>query len=299
MRILLTGASGAIGASMRGGLEAHGHEVVAVSRSGRVGGARLTLRLDDLLRKGVAQFGADAIIHLAGISHRQASAAEYQSANVDLTTELARSAGPTRFVFASSVKAIGELSERPWPEDAHPAPATAYGRSKLLAEKAIAKVPDLDWVALRLPLVHSPFAKAHFAALMRLAATPGPLPFADLNAPRSLISIDSAIAAFESAATKRDARGVFHLCDRPSLSPKQMIIAMREGLERKPNLFALGPAKHLLRLGPTRTLLEPLELDDTAFRRTYGYGARADIQSDTALRETAQQWARASADRNG
>lgn len=291
MRIVLTGASGAIGACMRVALESQGHDVIAVSRSGQVAGARTVLRLDDLLQKGAPHYGAEAIIHLAGISHRQASAAEYQSANVELTTELARSAGSVRFVFASSVKAIGEVSARPLSEDAPLKPLTAYGRSKLAAERAIAQVPGLDWVALRLPLVHGPFAKAHFAALMRLAATPAPLPFADLNAPRSLISIDSAVAAFANAATKRDARGVFHICDRPSLSPKQMIVALREGLGRRPNLFALGPAKHLLRLGPTRTLLEPLELDDTAFRRTYGYGARAGIQSDMALRETAQKWA--------
>lgn len=280
-----------IGRPLVAALGQAGHEIIAVTRSGAsVAGAAANVRLESVLRTGADAHAADAIVHLAGISHRHADDLEYREANVELTLKLARCAGSARFVFASSVKAIAERSDRPLNEQHPPTPRTAYGRSKLAAEQGLAAIDGLDWVALRLPLVHGPHATANFAALLRLAATGAPLPLANLRTRRSIISIDTAIAAIAAVATTNGRRGVFHVADRPSLSAPDIVTALREGLGRPPGLFSLGALTSVLALSPARTLVEPLELDDDAFRAAYGYGARSDIDSRAALRDTARAW---------
>lgn len=291
LRILVTGADGMIGRPLVWALALAGHDIVAVTRGGAaVEGASVTARLDSVLRAGATAQAPDAIIHLAGISHRRADAHEYRQTNIDLTLALARIAGRARFVFASSVKALAERSDHPLTEQDAPAPRTQYGRSKLAAEQALAALDGLDWVALRPPLVHGPTAKANFAALLALAASGLPLPLANIAARRSIISIESAIAAFAAAATKSGPRGLFHIADRPSLSTPEIVTALREGLGRPPGLFSLGPLASALAIGPAHTLVEPLELDDSAFRAAYGYGRRSDIDSRAALRDTARTW---------
>lgn len=289
MRILITGADGAIGRPLVQALVLSGHDVVAVTRSGApVLGALRTVTLESALKSHA--HSPEAIIHLAGISHRRANAYQYRHTNVELPLAFARNAGKARFVFASSVKAIAERSEAPLTEHHGPAPRADYGNSKLAAERGLAAIEGLDWVALRLPLVHGPTAKANFAALMRLAASGLPLPLADLRTRRSIISIESAVAAFISAATMTGPRGVFHVTDRPSVSTPEIVTALREGLGQPARLFSAGPIASVLALSPARTLVEPLEVDDSAFRAAYGYGARSDIDSRAALRDTARAW---------
>ncbi len=291
MRILVTGADGTIGRPLVRALAEAGHEIVAATRSGApIHRAAVSMQLDTIVQNGVAAHAPDAIIHLAGISHRRADDHAYRRTNVELPLALARRAGDARFVFASSVKALAECSIQPLNEQHAPTPRTDYGRSKLDAERGLAEMEGLNWVALRLPLVHGPTAKANFAALMRLAASGLPLPFANLRTRRSIISIESAVAAFISAATMTGPRGVFHVTDRPSVSTPEIVTALREGLGRPARLFSAGPIASVLALSPARTLVEPLELDDSAFRASYGYGERSDIDSRTALRDTARAW---------
>src|SRR6185503_9348256 len=79
--------------------------------------------------------GADVVIHLAQEAHRRAAdrdlAGEPQAA-ADLARGAAR-AGVSRFLYISSIKAMGEatLPGRPFRADDPPQPEDAYGRVKL------------------------------------------------------------------------------------------------------------------------------------------------------------------------
>ena len=92
---------------------------------------------------------ADAIIHLAGKAHdtRNISAdQEYFDINVGLTKKIFQyflKSSATKFIFFSSVKAMADcVNGDKLTENVHPNPQTAYGKSKLAAEKYI--LEELD-----------------------------------------------------------------------------------------------------------------------------------------------------------
>lgn len=70
-----------------------------------------------------------------------------------------------RFVFISSLSVYGPSREsdmRPITEDSHKVPDTAYGKSKLQAECALADVPDLNYIILRPTGVYGPRERDYF-----------------------------------------------------------------------------------------------------------------------------------------
>ncbi|MBL8551334.1 MAG: NAD-dependent epimerase/dehydratase family protein [Hyphomonadaceae bacterium] len=279
MRVLVTGAGGFIGGALAPALQAQGAQIIAVLR-------------DDIPTCPIA--ADDVIVHLAGLAHARATEAQHRAANTDLTLALARrarDAGARRFVFASSIKAVGEQTfGTRFSETTRAEPLSAYGRSKLAAEQGLAQIEGLDWVALRPPLVHGPNAKANFGALLRLADTGLPLPFDALKNSRSLLSLPSAVEAFALAVFKDGPPGIFHVADAPTLSTARIVANLRAGLDRPKRLVRPGILRPLLGLKQVRMLTESLEIDDTRFRRAYGFNG---ADSNAALKATARAYAEA------
>jgi dihydroflavonol-4-reductase len=150
MRIAVTGATGFIGRHVVSYLRARGDEVTAVGRP--------------LERQAVGKAigGAETVIHLAGIVSTSREE-EYVAVNVDGTREVAAAAGErgARLVYVSSLAAAGPAGPRaPRSEDDPPAPMTAYGRSKLGGERAVAAVTGLQWTILRPGVVYGPGDRA-------------------------------------------------------------------------------------------------------------------------------------------
>lgn len=94
--------------------------------------------------------------------------------NVEGKRDLAEQAAVAkvrRFVYISSIKAVGEETvERPFDGTEKPASRDEYGRSKLEAENVLREIAErngLETVILRPPLVYGPGVKANFLALMR------------------------------------------------------------------------------------------------------------------------------------
>lgn len=150
---LVTGASGMIGGELAAQLAARGRRVRCLLRPASAGAGLDALPvevvradLEDPAAVAAAVAGASHVYHLAGHLHAGApfSGAEdyapYRAANVDLTARLLQAsarAGVERFLFASTTAVYGAAAASPVAEESPTEPFSAYGRSKLEAEKLV------------------------------------------------------------------------------------------------------------------------------------------------------------------
>lgn len=234
--------------------------------------------------------GVICVVHLAGAAHARQTPDALTAANVGMTLALVRAAernGVRRLVFVSSVKAVGEDSgDTTWTEDTPAAPTTPYGRSKLDAERACLDARGLDVVILRPPLVLSPDARANFAALLRIAALPVPLPLGSLTNRRSVISRDSLVDRLVRAAVPDGPTGVYFVTDEPALSTSEIVAAMRCGFGRNPGLWpAIAPN---LRTGALQQIYGSLAVSDRAFHRAFSGTPVRDAK--TVVESVARKW---------
>jgi nucleoside-diphosphate-sugar epimerase len=178
MIAVVTGASGFIGRNLVGRLRDDGHEVRCLVRN--AGGApppgvtQCAIDYDDpaSIARSSALDGADVVFHLAGAT-RARSSAEFERANVMPTRSIlaalvSRGLSP-RFVHVSSQAAAGPASsnQRPIAEDDEPKPVEEYGRSKLLAERAV-EASRVPWTIVRPCSVYGRFDR-DFLRLFQLA----------------------------------------------------------------------------------------------------------------------------------
>ena len=178
-RCVVTGAAGFIGSQLCQRLARQGWSVIGVDAftdsydpaEKRLRAAQLsrlagvTLIQGDLVELDLMPImdGIDVVFHLAGRAGVRASFAledRYIHDNVTATERVvsaSRAAGVRRLVYASSSSVYGD-SEAPFREDAHPAPISPYGRSKLEAERCClaAATQGLETVALRYFTVYGP-----------------------------------------------------------------------------------------------------------------------------------------------
>jgi len=281
MKVLVTGASGFVGAAIAARLAADSHAVRAAARGPlprRLLGKVEPAVLPDLAVPsdfGPLCAGMDVVVHAAGLAHQPAGVdettlMEVNAAGAGRLAAAARDRGVHRFLGLSSIRAItGASALSPLSEDVAAAPTDAYGRSKRAGEEQLlAAFPGA--VILRPPVVHGADARGNMARLARAARLPVPLPLAGLDGLRSVISDANLAAAVAVLITHPEAEGrTFHLADGAPLTAADMVTAMRAALGRAPGLFALPFAAQLLAAlapGMARQLAEDLIVDDGALR---------------------------------
>ena len=274
--------------------------------------------LDDKHALRRALRGVDTVIHLAARVHVMHEAtsdamAAFRHVNVEGTRVLleeATATGITRFLFMSSVKAMGESNDEPWTEETPPRPIDPYGISKLEAEIVVSDMAmqaGIHAIILRLPLAYGPGMRANMLRLFRIVDRGVPLPFGAVRNRRSLIYCGNVVAAIETAlASKQAANELFLVNDGRDLSTSELIRAVTQGLGRPTRLLPVPPrvfrslgriGDRLSRFGPVplttatvERLVGSLTVDSSKFRNLTGF--RPPHTVTAGLQKTAQ-WYRA------
>jgi nucleoside-diphosphate-sugar epimerase len=155
MRVLVTGDDGYIGSVLAPMVQAAGHDVTGLD-TGLFGGCLFgreasrvpSLRMDLRDVQASDLRGFDAVMHLAALSNDPLGNVNPQCTydinhvgSVHLAS-LAKEAGVSRFIFASSCSLYGVAGDEMLTETAAFHPITPYGESKVLFEQDVARLAD-------------------------------------------------------------------------------------------------------------------------------------------------------------
>lgn len=308
MKVLLTGASGYVGRAARLALAGAGHEVVAAVRG--------LDRLPEHRRAGAVAVGAvsadtdwrpalegvEAVLHLVspplGEADPAARRAEAQRVIVDGTRRLAeqaRAAGVHRFVFVSSLKAMGEESgPAPYTEEDAPAPRDAYAEAKLAAERLVLEAAPGP-VVVRSPAIYGRASGGNVRQMIELLRrAPAVLPLGYSGNRRSFIHRDNLVSALlRCVEAERAAGRLFLVSDGEPVSTAGLVRRVLRALGRRavvlpvPGLVLSRLAA--ARLGPeaARRLVSSYAVDDRAIRAALDWAPPLD--ADRAMADAVMQ----------
>lgn len=225
----------------------------------------------------------------------------YLASNTYPTLRLAEQAahsGVKRFIYISSIKALGESTTRraALKHDSPLQPEDAYGVSKANAEiglREIAERTGLEIVIIRPPLVYGPGVKANFASLMGLANRNLPLPLGSLKNRRSFVAINNLVDLIITCIQMPEAANqTFMVSDGADVSTSELLSAMTRAYGKKPRLLPFPPSILLLgaRLLGKRAiadrLLGSLQVDIEHTKNTLGWKPK--VKLETVLKEMAR-----------
>ena len=244
MKILVTGASGFIGAAVCRQLTSENQNVLPVYRNAHSSGLNIG-NINGSTNWNSALSNITHVIHTAARVHIMsenvaAPLPEFRRVNVEGTLNLARQAaesGVTRFIFISSAKVNGEQTNAgiAFTEEDVLSPDDPYAISKHEAEEGLrhlASETSLEIVIIRPPLVYGPGVKANFLSLMKLISIGFPLPLGRIDNRRSMVSLDNLIDFITTCITHPEAANqTFLVSDGEDLSVTQLLRRLASAMD--------------------------------------------------------------------
>lgn len=225
--VLITGATGFIGRRLTATLmECPGFAVHVLVRDSTQATRHwpaddVEPRVGDLTKPdtlATACSGVDTIYHLAGYAHANGIAeSEVLNLHQRITVEgthailtAAVVAGVKRFIFVSSVKAMGEGGVNCLDESSDTQPTSIYGHAKLTAENMVLQTgrdQGMHVCILRLPLVYGHDNKGNLPRMIEAIDRGRFPPLPELGNKRSMVHVDDVVQALLLAAESPSAVG--------------------------------------------------------------------------------------------
>lgn len=225
----------------------------------------------------------DCIIHLAGKAHdtKNISAEkEYFDINVGLTEKIFQhflKSKATKFIFFSSVKAVADsVSGEHLTEEDLPNPQTAYGKSKLEAERFIieelvkwrksegakgrvgegatgqrCELIDKKVYTLRPCMIHGPGNKGNLNLLFKIQQKGLPWPLGAFENKRSFCSIDNLLFVIKKLIDTEIETGIYQVADDDALSTNELIRLIAGSQNKKARILNIpaGLIERFVRFG--------------------------------------------------
>lgn len=215
----VTGATGCIGSALVSRLAKDGWQIVALVRDR--GRASFLAQLPNVAivegslgepeRLVEATRNCQTFFHLAAKVHAAPGtpAEEFERDNIAGTRNALAAAIENRverFVFFSSVAVYGE-SDEPLDESSSPKPTTAYGASKLEAERIVLAADELKSTVLRLPVVYGARDRGNVAKLVEAIRRNRYFIIGDGQNLKSMVAVENVVDAALLVADDRRAIG--------------------------------------------------------------------------------------------
>ena len=312
--VLVTGATGFVGRRLCERFKAAGFAVVAVGRQ-PVPGPWDRFIACDLAAGALA--GADlkglwGICHLAGLAHvtlPQTGVNPYWALSVDATERLLRmahEAGVSRFLYMSSVKAMGEgnpsgMSLLPMDTTSPAGLLSAYGWAKWEGEQLVRGSGLPHPVVLRPAMVFGSDGKGNLPRMREAILRNRFPPLPETGNRRSMVHVDDLVEMALRALQQPVAAGKTYLvCHPEAVSTRQLFDAMREALGREPFPVSipLGLLKVVATIGSGITALtgRPVPFDRGVLEKLTGsawYDARlAEEELGYVAQRSVLEWIR-------
>jgi nucleoside-diphosphate-sugar epimerase len=276
MKVLVTGATGYVGAELVPLLVEAGHSVRALVRTPHnISDAETVSGIlpDAALCKGLCA-GVDAVVHLAAIAHVNADADRLKECNLDATLELAAAAkeqGARKFIFLSSSKAR-------YPEH------SAYARYKAEAETALRTLHQpgiFEVVCLRPALIYGQGMKGNLCGLLRMLSRPALPVFVGSDNSLGLISVrDVCRAVLAALTTDAMPDRVWELADGTHYTLNSLVRDVRE-VQGLAHPIVMLPRSVLWLCAAGATVLSPLiktSLSLSTYKALFAETYRGDSQ---------------------
>lgn len=235
----VTGGTGFIGGRLGAALGETGVPWVGLSRRPASFPVR---RIEDFAGFSSLTAACDGLVtifHCAGYAHAFSSLSTddetlHWQVNFEGTRNLVEAAGQAgvrRFIFLSSVKAMGEPGNHCADEDFPVPPDTAYGRAKRAAEEAVLEAGlryGMHVVNLRLAMVYGAGGRGNLERMGRMVARGRFPPLPETGNHRSLVHVDDVVSAMRLAAADDRAAGQTYIVASPEApSGRQLFDALR------------------------------------------------------------------------
>jgi nucleoside-diphosphate-sugar epimerase len=238
-RVAVTGATGFIGLHLTAHLAANGDDVRAIVRpSSMTQGLRpdIAVVVAPLAERALidALRDVDVVVHLAGVVSARHDR-DYAATNIEGTRAVAQAARAVsaRLVHVSSLAAAGPApASAPRRESDPPAPITAYGRSKLDAERVVAGVDALRWTILRPAAVYGPGDRA-MLPLFQFAAR-GVLPLVGrTTAAYTLVHVGDVVRAIAAAVDQETDGETMFVGHAAATTAREILEGVRTAVARR------------------------------------------------------------------
>lgn len=276
MNILITGIHGFVGSNLVTSLKNHnqiyGLDIVAPGKEGIIKTFSWQNFDNGLLPE------VEAIIHLAGKAHDTKNTTEeqaYYDINVGLTKTIFEkflASNSKTFVYFSSVKAVADsVSGQYVTEEDLPKPGTAYGKSKLEAERYLndrlgewekgrkdrhserseeshpiltdpsqAQDDTKKLFILRPAMIHGPGNKGNLNLLYKLVSKGIPWPLGAFENLRSFTSIGNVAFIIQQIIEREIMPGTYNIADDLPISTNRLIELISESKSKKPKIWKMN-----------------------------------------------------------